>query len=262
MVEKIQLSPAILSGLYGGKDKLGSEKNDPFTGLNLDQLGLSQDAQKKVMWAKSQFELNYQVFNSMNNVNGEKSFQETFSFKASYEFLQMASGQEVPKPEMAETSEELPTQDDALSKLQEYFSPENTAQRILDVATSFFPLSKIGRAEGDTEAARQSFSKFIGSAINTGFQMARNILGDLPEDIVASIDKTHSLVFSGIEGFVKNGLDPEKSQPGGIYDRITAYRESQVSIAHSSKLSSTSGYDAKGDAKNAAAESSRLSTKG
>ncbi len=261
MVEKIQLSPAIFSGLYDGKDKPGSGKNDAFTGLNLDKLGLSQDAQKKVMWAKSQFELNYQVFNSMNKANGEKSFQETFSFKASYEFLQMASGQEISQPEMAESSEELPSQDDALTNLQEYFSPENTAQRILDMATSFFPLSKIGQAEGNTEAARQSFSEFIGAAINAGFQSAHNILGDLPEDIVAGIDKTHSLVFSGLEDFVKNGLDSEKSQPGGVYDRITAYRESRV-VVHSSRSASTSSYDDKGDAKNIAAESSKLSAKG
>lgn len=262
MVEKIQLSPATFSGLYDGKDKPGSGKNEAFTGLSLDKLGLSQDAQNKVMWAKSQFELNYQVFNSMNEANGEKSFQETFSFKASYEFLQMASGQDIPQPEMTESAEELPSQDDALTRLQEYFSPENTAQRILDMATSFFPLSRIGKTEGDTEAARQSFSEFIGAAINTGFQSARNILGDLPDDIVAGIDKTHSLVFSGLEDFVKNGLDPEKSQPGGVYERITAYRESRVSVVHSSKSASTSSYDAKGDAKNVAAESSKLSTKG
>lgn len=262
MVEKIQLSPAVFSGLQGGKGKPGFEKNDPFSGVNLDKLGLSPDAQKKVMWAKSQFEVNYQVFNSMNSINGEKSFQETFSFKASYEFLQMASGQETPQPEMAESAEQLPSQDDALTKLQEYFSPENTAQRILDMAISFFPLSKIGQTEGNTETARQSFADFIGGAINTGFQMARDTLGALPDDIEAGIDKTHSLVFAGLEDFVKNGLDPEKSQHGGVYDRITAYRESRVSVVSSSKLSSTTGYNAKGDAKNNAAEPSRLSTKG
>jgi Leucine-rich repeat (LRR) protein len=102
MVEKLQLSPATFSGLYDGKDKTVPGKNDAFTGLNLDKLGLSKDAQNKVMWARSQFELNFQVFNSMNNVNGEKSFQKTFSFKASYEFLQMASGQEISEPEMTE----------------------------------------------------------------------------------------------------------------------------------------------------------------
>lgn len=262
MVEKIQLSPAVFSGIYGGKDKQSAEKNNPFTTKNLDDLGLSQDAKTKVMWAKSQFELNYQVFNSMNEVNGEKSFQETFSFKASYEFMQMASGQEVSQPETTESSDELPSQDDALTKLQEYFSPENTSQRILDMAISFFPLSKIGQTEGDTKAARQSFSDFIGGAINTGFQQARDILGDLPDDVVSGIDKTHALVFEGLEDFVENGLDTEKSRPGSVYERITTYRKSQVSITSSRKLTSTTSYDSKGDAKIEPDETPKILTNG
>lgn len=263
MVEKIQPSTSLFANLPKGTSKSGYEKNDPFRGLNLDKLGLSEDAKNKVMWARSQFEVNYQAFNSMNSANGEQTFQESFSFKASYEFLQMASGRE-PIAAPAST-DETATQDpeqDALTSLQEYFSPENTAQRILDMATSFFSYSKVGQEQGNTEASRKTFADFIGGAINTGFQQARDILGELPEDILTGISKTHSLVFSGLEDFIKNGIDPEKAQAGGIYDKIAAYRKSRVSVASTSKSSSTVSYDAKGDTKNTPVDSPKLSTKG
>lgn len=249
MVEKIQPPPVTLPvSPVGNVKSAGSTSTNPlFHGLNIDQFGLSEDARSKVSWAKAQFELNYQVLKSVNSSQGFETTQEIFSFKGSYEFLQRASGREDFKNDQEAETEEVSEQD-ALSQLQDYFSPENTAQRILDVATSFFPVSETGQTEGNNEAARRKFADFIGGAINEGFRQAREILGKLSDDIETGIDKTHSLVFSGLEDFVKNGIDPEKTQSGGVFEKIAAYRAEAALNMRRIVSSSTSGsYNANGE---------------
>ena len=241
MVDEIKISDMLNRTLeaMNQKDsrpqKSGKTKENQKRGLNIDQFGLSDEAKSKIVFAQAQFEVNYQALRSMNSANGFETSETTFSFKGSLEFLQMASGQvEAPGNENIESGEnsqagEVETTEGAeeqnqLSALEEYFSPENTAQRILDVATSFFAMSEIGKKNGDNEDGRQKFADFIGAAIETGFKQAKNILGDLPEAISGKIEKTHEFVFSGLNDFVKNGIDPEKSMDGGVFDKIAAYR--------------------------------------
>jgi hypothetical protein len=269
MVEKIQkitAVPGVEKVANSGRTPDANLRNENYKSLNIDRFGLSPDARNKVEWARAQFELNYQVLKSLNSANGFETTEEIFSFKGSYEFLQRASGGEWVSTAGApvdETATEEAAEQDQLTNLQDYFSPENTAKRILDVATSFFGISEIAKAEGDTEAARQKFSDFIGGAINEGFRQARNILGDLPEDVSDGIDKTHSLIFSGLADFVKNGISPEKLRPGGVFDKIAAYREeAKAEIAARLKSSSTVSYNSSGEAKNAPATNPNISTKG
>lgn len=262
MVDKIQQAASLLPDPVKTSGKHGSEKSDPFRGLNLDKFGLSEDAQNKVMWARSQFEVNYQVINSINSSQGRETFQESFSFKASYEFLQQASGQEPIKSENTESTQETSAQD-ALSQLQDYFSPENTALRILDVATSFFSLSEVAKSAGNTEAARKSFAEFIGGAIDIGFAQAREQLGELPENITNGIEKTHSLIADGLADFIINGIDPEKSRPGGVFEKIAAYGlESKNRVETSSKSTSGVSYTSGGDTKETSTDTPKISTKG
>ncbi|MBU1105591.1 MAG: DUF5610 domain-containing protein [Candidatus Riflebacteria bacterium] len=266
MVEKIQLVPTSLSGAEKAKNTGKSDsKNELFKNLNVDQFGLSSDARNKVLWARSQFELNYQVLKSVNSSQGFETTQETFSFKGSYEFLQRASGGETVFAEetTGDAAVEGAAAEDQLTQLQDYFSPENTAQRILDVATSFFAISETGTAGGNNEASRQKFADFIGGAINEGFKQARDILGDLPEDVESGINKTNSLVFTGLADFVKNGINLEKSRPGGVFDKIAAYREeAKAQLASSSKSSSTISYNSSGSVQTTSNETPKISTKG
>lgn len=238
-------------------------------GLNLDRLNLSDDSQQKLQWAKSQFELNYQVVRSVNSSQGVTTTQETFSFKGSYEFLQKISGQDTFSESTAQAEQVLAeaetSQEDVLTKLQDYFSPEKTAERILDVATSFFAASETGQTEGNTEIARQKFADFIGKAIETGFLEARNILGQLPEGIEEGVNQTHSLVFSGLEDFVKNGIDPEKLTAGGVMEKIIAYRQEMAQQTERLTASSSSrsvSYTSSGDLQTSTPDSSTISTKG
>lgn len=258
MVEKIQMitPTSQIAAMSGGRS--ASDRNDPFQGLNLDKLGLSKDAQNKVMWAKAQFEVNYQSLRSINSSQGIETSQESFSFQASYEFLQNASG-----GEPLQTGKEPEAGDqDTLTQLQDYFSPENTAQRILDVATSFFAVSETGQKEGNTEAGRKKFAEFIGGAINTGFSQAREILGKISEEIETGIEKTHSLVFAGLDDFIKNGIDPEKARPGSVFDKIAAYRlEASANFARRVKSSSAGSYNANGDKQETTTSNPTISTK-
>lgn len=228
--------------------------NDQKSGL-IDQLGLSSDARSKVLYARSQFELNYQVLKASNTANGFETSVESFSFQSSYEFLQQASG-----AESVDNTDEL-TDQDVLTKLQEYFSPENTAQRILDVALSFFSSSSYGKTGGNTEDSRKNFAEFIGAAIDEGFSQARDILGKLPEEVESGIDKTHSIVFDGLNDFVKNGIDSEKAQKGGVYDKIQSFRaEFSMSYRKVTTTVSASGYNADGTLTGSSEDNSTIST--
>lgn len=269
MVEKIQMIPAV-SGVEKvantGRSPDANLRNENYKGLNIDRFGLSPDARNKVEWARAQFELNYQVLKSVNSANGYETTEEIFSFKGSYEFLQRASGGDwvsTAGEPVDEAATEEAAEQDQLTNLQDYFSPENTSQRMLDVALSFFGISEIARTEGDTEAARQNFSDFIGGAIDEGFRQARDILGDLPEDVSSGIEKTHSLVFAGLADFVKNGINPEKLRPGSVFDKIAAYREeAKAEIAARLKSSSTVSYNSSGEAQIAPPGNPNISTKG
>lgn len=281
MIDKLQMFLASLNGSdKTGKNaaaKNGKADNHNVGGLNADQFGLSEDARNKVIWANSQFQVNYQVLKSVNGANGYNTSEESFSLHASYRFLQMASGAdevsaqtETPSSEKTaneESGEVAPadetSDDNLLTRLQEYFSPENTARRILDVATSFFSLSDAFKNGGDTEAARQTFADFIGGAIEQGFSAARGILGEIPEDVSAGIDKTHSLVFSGLEDFVSNGIDPEKATAGGVFDKIAAYREEgRARLGEVVRLSSGGSYNSSGEVQKSAPDSGKILTTG
>lgn len=270
MVDKLQsVSTALLAKTNNAGKSADADSDSQkgiFKNLNIDQFGMSSDARKKVTLANAQFELNYQVFKSMNSSQGFETTHETFSFKGSYEFLQQASGAETVTSDTSapgETAAEELSEQDQLTQLQEYFSPQNTARRILDVATSFFGVSETGQGEGNTEQARRKFADFIGSAINEGFRQARGILGELPEDINAGIDKTHSLVFAGLEDFVKNGIDPEKSRPGGVFEKIAAYREeASTRQAYVSSSSSAVSYNSNGEMQTNPLETTKVSTRG
>jgi len=236
-----------------------SGSSDLISGLNLDKLNLSDDAKQKIQYAQAQFEVNYQVLKSINSSQGQETTQATFSFKASYEFLQTVSGQSSSSATSSGTSTTDSTADstsstsstsssqDSLSALKEYFSPEKTAERILDIATSFYGVSQTAQSSGDSEASRQKFADFIGSAIDEGFKQAAKTLGTLPDSIQSDVDKTHSLVNTGLQDFVKNGVDSSKTATGGVMDKIAAYRQESAQYTNQIKQAFSSGeYNAQG----------------
>lgn len=192
------LSNGISNNNYNKQEK---DTDSPLSAL--DSLDLSPEANYAYTKAKAQFEINFQTIKSISGPEGSYYEEVNFSLKGSFEFLQAASGQSPIN------TDELDAES-LIEKMQDLFSPEKTAQRILD-----FALAQYAPQGEDNEEARQEFSDYIGAAIQKGFDDAQNILGKLEDSIQEGIDKTHELVFGGLEDFVTNGLSAdheEKSQ--------------------------------------------------
>lgn len=86
----------------------------------------------------------------------------------------------------------------------EYWTPENTAKRIVDGSTAFFTAFQAANPDLEGEALIDRFIEVIGGGVSKGFDEAKNILGDLKVlegDISSNIDKTYALVQEGFQDF-------------------------------------------------------------
>lgn len=197
----------------------------------------------------AQYELN---FSSMQYIadaaNGGEYRETSLSIKLDLNYIKAAAGKGTTGKEIADilsNSEEFPSlmeslsqlsqngasqtqqkktlePQDILSSLKDYFSPEKTADRILDFSTAFFPNSTAFKAKGDTEEARNEFAETMRKAIQKGFDQAMGTLGSVPKSVQDGIDKTHDLVFKGIDDFIKNGMN-RKKQEDGVYSSLEQF---------------------------------------
>lgn len=136
------------------------------------------------------------------------------------------------------------TPDQVLNGLQDYFSPENTAGRIVDFATAFFPMSEAYKKYGDTEEARAEFGEMMRGAINKGFEQAMGALGSVPKNTQEGIDKTHELSMKGIDDFIKNGVKKEKEE---TQENLRDYAMSfGMEMSYTQKTVSYSSYGSRG----------------
>jgi hypothetical protein len=77
-----------------------------------------------------------------------------------------------------------------LKNLPEYWNAENTSQRIIDFATSFY------KGEGDDG---KEFYSMMKAAIEKGFGMAREIMGDMPSEIGNLTKDTFGLAMKKLD---------------------------------------------------------------
>lgn len=116
-----------------------------------------------------------------------------------------AEGEELTKPI---SEEALKTQGG-----MEYWTPENTAKRIVEGATAFLSGFQSAHPELEGEALMSRFMEVVGGGLTQGFNEARGILGDLnvlEGDIADNIDRTYQFVQDGLLSF-KNlylGIEP------------------------------------------------------
>lgn len=83
-------------------------------------------------------------------------------------------------------------------------SPEATAKRIVDFATSFFAAFQANHAEEEGGVQIDGFSELIKNAVKEGFAQARDLLegiARLSTDLSEDIDETYGLVMEGIDRF-------------------------------------------------------------
>lgn len=94
----------------------------------------------------------------------------------------------------------------------EYWTPENTAKRIVEGASAFFSGFQAAHPELEGEALINKFQEVVGGGLTQGFDEAKNILGDLDVlkgDIANNIDTTYQLVQDGMLNFKNQFLGIE-----------------------------------------------------
>lgn len=194
----------------------------------LDQMDLSPDVRDSIQYGKVMFEVNIQISQAVASANGVEMQSVSFSLKGSMEYLNQLSGQGATDTGAASAASPV-------DKLMEFFSPENTAGRILDFALGFFGQSEAYKAQGDTEDSRQSFADMIGAAIQKGFDQAQGILGQVDDDTQGKIDTTHEIVFAGLDNFIKGlqSSDEDSSSGADASKKASSTSNSRSSSAYS-----------------------------
>jgi hypothetical protein len=96
-----------------------------------------------------------------------------------------------------------PPEDASAQKLMEFFSPANTATRIVDFATGYFSAYQQNHADKSNEENIDAFTKNIREAIEKGFKEAEKILGNFDElgDVGKNIKETYDKVIQKIDEY-------------------------------------------------------------
>ena len=101
---------------------------------------------------------------------------------------------------------------DSLQQSATDFSPQATAQRIVNFSTSFFGSFQQNHADEAGQSQASNFAAMIKGAIEEGFASAQDILvglGEIAPDIQAGIDETFELTMQGINSFVEQQLQEQ-----------------------------------------------------
>ncbi|MDR1536027.1 MAG: DUF5610 domain-containing protein [Planctomycetota bacterium] len=186
----------------------------------------------------AQYELNFSAIQQISGASGLDYRETSLSLKLDLNYLKASAGggkggqalaeliggagdfasliEALGKAASGQAGQTAPAKDpnDFLDQLNDYFSPEKTAGRIVDFSTAFFPNSAAFKSKGDTEEARNEFAEMMRAAIQKGFDQAMGVLGKVPDQVQANIDRTHELTFQGMDDFVKNGLNRQKESEG------------------------------------------------
>jgi hypothetical protein len=79
-------------------------------------------------------------------------------------------------------------------QVPEEWSADNTSQRIVDFATAFLSIF---------EGTGEDFLSTIKAAIEEGFKQARDILGELPDEVNSLIDDTYAKTMSKLDDWAR-----------------------------------------------------------
>ena len=88
--------------------------------------------------------------------------------------------------------------------LPDYWNAENTSQRIVDFATSFYGMFK---------GSGSDFVSMMKDAIDKGFSMANDTTGDLPDAVSKLVGNTHDLAMQKLDDWAKQqGITVDQTQ--------------------------------------------------
>jgi len=237
----------------------------PITEMGDEQGSISPEASQQIQIAKVQYTLAYVVLIAMNTspdagdpiednplpdsfdkVQEVTTIRHIAPIAGNVSALHTPVGQTLNKTGAA--SEANPDHLDMLMNLLGYFSPEKTARRLLDVAASLFNDSEIRQIQGDTEASRRSFFERLGTSIDEEFKKIHQKWGKLPEVVQNEVDKTHFLIFSGLQTFAEKGIDTSGTTPESTARQkiATFYRDSAQWFDRLEKTFARGGYNTHG----------------
>ena len=136
------------------------------------------------------------------------------TFQAAIEKLNEVLMADMPTVAEGETAVS-PISEEALTNQggMEYWTPENTAKRIVDGATAFFNSFQAANPDLEGEALMDRFMEVVGGGLTKGFDEAKGILGDLKVfegQIAENVDTTYQLVQDGMLNFKNQylGIEP------------------------------------------------------
>ena len=108
-------------------------------------------------------------------------------------FIESLGGEKVDESGKAEYME--------IEGLPEYWNAENTSQRIVDFATSFY---------GMTESSGKEYFEIMYNAVMEGFNQAKEMMGDLPDAVNNLTKQTFELTMEKLESWaVEMGIEIE-----------------------------------------------------
>ncbi|PCJ16964.1 MAG: hypothetical protein COB02_14960 [Candidatus Cloacimonadota bacterium] len=179
------------------------------------------------------FSMNYSK--AMQVIEGESKQESlksmSMEFSISVDFSGKLSASPISQEEAAQLSEK-----------EDPFSPENTANRIVDFIKQAFSFTKAfgqNPLENDSDIAK--FRTAQEDAVKKGFGQARSLLGDVDEKTDGGINSTFDLVFKGLEDFFSGLNNKDKQEPkevettspanGNFYSSQSFSLSYQVSIS-------------------------------
>ena len=101
-------------------------------------------------------------------------------------------------------------------------SPQATADRIVQFATSFFEPHKATHVDLESKRQVEEFASLIREAVETGFEEAGSMLsqlGQIPGAVQADMDETLELVMKGIDDFANDKLAAIDAQQTEVEDQ-------------------------------------------
>jgi len=259
----------------------GAKQNNEF---DVEQWDLSPENMQKIQFAKIQYHLAYVALSAINTLaeradpteklsiqdisgkvqeivgislvspaagnafsgrppSGHSAFDQSPSIRTLSEKMVIAS-----ESGKAGAASEAKSDDmSELMSLLDYFSPEKTSQRLLDATAILFNAGEIAQSQNKGDSCR-SFFGAIGKAIDEAFTQVLQRFGKLPEAVQIEVDKTHSLIFSGLQTFTEKGLDAESSNSdGAVMAKLDAFcRESAHCFERLERTFARGGYNTHG----------------
>lgn len=175
-------------------------KSNYFSSNSLSMEYTSSDGDK-VTFSYESIEYGNSVIQLQMETDPEKIKELALAIKD--EFLKMKS--ELLKINFgSESVDDIEKSQKALNiNIPEYWNAENTSQRIVDFSVSFF---------GVVDVENEEYYNQVKSAIQNGFQQAKELLGELPEEIAALIDETYDLSMQKLDLWAQEkgiNIEPE-----------------------------------------------------